>query len=224
MALIVKDRVKETSTTSGTGTLTLAGAVAGFQSFTTIGDGNTTYYAITDGASWEVGIGTFTLSGTTLSRDVILASSNAGAAINCSGSSKDIFVVYPAGKSVYQNANGIIDTPLVAGGKIVVSDLGTLTTGTEVVDLSSAQVFTATITAGNTITFSFSNAPSASQSQVVILRLTNAGGGTIVWPASTKFVGGVAPTFTTTGVDVVGVYYDETTSTYMIFEAGLDMQ
>ena len=84
MALIVKDRVKETSTTSGTGTLTLAGAVAGFQSFTTIGDGNTTYYAITDGASWEVGIGTFTLSGTTLSRDVILASSNAGAAMRLS--------------------------------------------------------------------------------------------------------------------------------------------
>jgi len=65
MPLVFKDRVKETSTTTGTGTLTLAGAVTGFQSFAAIGNGNTTYYTITNGTDWEVGIGTYTSSGTT---------------------------------------------------------------------------------------------------------------------------------------------------------------
>jgi hypothetical protein len=77
MALVVKDRVKETSVTAGTGTLTLAGASAGFQSFAAIGNGNTTYYAIVDvvTGAWEVGIGTYTSSGTTLSRDTVLSNS-----------------------------------------------------------------------------------------------------------------------------------------------------
>jgi len=76
MALVVKDRVKETTTSTGTGTITLAGAIQGYQSFSVVGDGNTTYYTITDGTNWEVGIGTYTASGTTLSRDTILESSN----------------------------------------------------------------------------------------------------------------------------------------------------
>ena len=75
MALVVRDRVQETTTTTGTGTITLAGAVAGFQSFSVIGNGNTTYYCVTSGSSWEVGIGTYTLAGTTLARTTILASS-----------------------------------------------------------------------------------------------------------------------------------------------------
>ena len=77
MALVIKDRVKETTTTTGTGTLTLAGALTGFDAFSEIGDGNNTYYACTDGANFEVGIGTYTLSGTTLSRDTIFESSSA---------------------------------------------------------------------------------------------------------------------------------------------------
>ena len=66
MALVIKDRVKETTTTTGTGTLTLAGAVAGFDSFAEIGNSNTTYYSCTDGTDFEVGLGTYTASGTTL--------------------------------------------------------------------------------------------------------------------------------------------------------------
>jgi len=76
MALVIKDRVKETTTTTGTGTLTLAGALNGFDAFSEIGDGNNTYYACTDGTDFEVGIGTYTLSGTTLSRDTVLESSS----------------------------------------------------------------------------------------------------------------------------------------------------
>lgn len=107
MALVLKDRVKETTTTTGTGTVTLAGAVAGFDAFSVVGDGNTTYYAIvaqTPG-EWEVGIGTYTSSGTTLSRDTVLASSNSGAAVNFSAGTKDVFVTYPAGTAVVASDN-----------------------------------------------------------------------------------------------------------------------
>ena len=99
MALVVKDRVKETTTTTGTGTVTLAGAATGYQSFSVIGDGNTTYYTIVSGNNWEVGVGTYAASGTTLSRDTILESSNAGSAITLSGTS-DVFCTYPAERSV----------------------------------------------------------------------------------------------------------------------------
>jgi len=111
MALVLKDRVKETSATNGTGTVTLAGAVADYQAFSVIGDGNTTYYTIvlTGSDEWEVGLGTYTASGTTLSRDTVLASSNSGSLVNFSAGDKDVFVVYPAGKSVYADSNGDVD-------------------------------------------------------------------------------------------------------------------
>ncbi len=110
MPLVVADRIKETSTTSGTGTLTLAGAVSGFRSFADIGNGNTTYYAIVDSgaATWEVGIGTYTSSGTTLSRDTVLSnSSGTTTKINFSASSKEVFVTYPASKSVHEDASDV---------------------------------------------------------------------------------------------------------------------
>jgi hypothetical protein len=114
MPLVVKDRVQETSTTTGTGTFTLAGAVSGFQSFSAIGDGNTTYYAIVLGSEWEVGLGTYTSSGTTLSRDTILESSNGGTAVNFSAGTKNVFVTYPAEESVYQDATGTAYAPQFA--------------------------------------------------------------------------------------------------------------
>jgi len=106
MALIVKDRVRETTTTTGTGTVTLGGAVSGFQSFSVIGNANTTYYTIVDAiaGSWEVGIGTYTSSGTTLARDTVLESSNAGSLVNFAVGTKDVFVTYPAERSMYVDA------------------------------------------------------------------------------------------------------------------------
>jgi hypothetical protein len=110
MALVVADRVKETSTTAGTGTLTLAGASAGFQSFAVIGDGNTTYYTIVDGTAntWEVGIGTYTASGTTLSRGTVLSnSSGTTTQINFAGNSKDVFVTMPAERIISGVGGGV---------------------------------------------------------------------------------------------------------------------
>ena len=104
MALVFKDRVKETTATTGTGTVTLAGASDGFQSFSVIGDANTTYYTLVSGSEWEVGIGTYTSSGTTLSRDTVLESSNAGSKITLAGTS-DVFCTYPAEKAVVQDSN-----------------------------------------------------------------------------------------------------------------------
>lgn len=110
MALVVKDRVKVSTTTTGTGTLTLGSAATGFQSFSVIGDGNTTYYTITDvgTGAWEVGIGTYTASGTTLSRDAVLESSNGGSLVNFGAGSKDVFVAYPAERAV-MGAMGYIE-------------------------------------------------------------------------------------------------------------------
>ena len=98
MAFVLADRVKETTTTTGTGTVTLAGASAGYQSFSAIGNGNTTYYTIAaqTGTEWEVGIGTYTSAGTTLSRTTVLSSSNSGSLVNFSAGTKDVFVTYPA--------------------------------------------------------------------------------------------------------------------------------
>ena len=98
MAFVLADRVKETTTTTGTGTVTLGGAATGFQSFSAIGNGNNTYYTIAGQgtAEWEVGIGTYTSSGTTLSRDTVLSSSNSGSKVNFSAGTKDVFVTYPA--------------------------------------------------------------------------------------------------------------------------------
>ena len=105
MALAVKDRVKETTTTTGTGTYTLAGAVTGFETFGSVGNSNTTYYCCTDGTNFEDGIGTYTSSGTTLARTTILQSSNSDSAVNWSAGTRTIFCTYPADKAVFKDAS-----------------------------------------------------------------------------------------------------------------------
>ena len=102
MSLVLADRVKETTTTTGTGTITLLGAASGFQSFATIGNGNTTYYAIVGQTTteWEVGLGTYTSSGTTLARTTVYASSNANALVTFSAGTKDVFVTLPSSVTV----------------------------------------------------------------------------------------------------------------------------
>ena len=101
MALVLKDRVLETCTSPGTGTVTLLGAVTGYQSFSTVGNGNTCYYALCDqsGANWEVGIGTYSTAGT-LARTTVLSSSNGGNLTNFSTGSQNVFLTYPSERSV----------------------------------------------------------------------------------------------------------------------------
>jgi hypothetical protein len=129
MALVLKDRVKETSTTAGTGTLTLAGAVNGYQSFAAVGNGNTTYYAIVDpiANTWEVGIGTYTSSGTTLSRTTVLSSSSGGSLVTFAANAKDVFCTYPSEKAVYLDASDVVAQ--LSFGAITATSAA-LTTGT----------------------------------------------------------------------------------------------
>ena len=123
MAIVLKDRVKETASAPGTGTITLGGAASGFQAFSAIGNGNVTYFAIVDAASgaWEVNYGTYTSSGTTLSRNATpLSSSNAGALVNFTGT-VDVFCTYPSEKAIYEETGGNV---LIDGGPITVIGTG----------------------------------------------------------------------------------------------------
>ncbi|CAB4212266.1 hypothetical protein UFOVP1434_1, partial [uncultured Caudovirales phage] len=117
MALVLLDRVKETTTTTGTGTISLDGAVTEFQPFSAIGSGNSTYYCIADqnSADWEVGIGTYTTTGSTLTRDIVISSSNSGALTNFPGGKKDVFVTYPAIKATPLDMTDFTST-VTAGG------------------------------------------------------------------------------------------------------------
>jgi hypothetical protein len=130
MALIVKDRVQETTATTGTGTLTLGGAVLGFQTFAAIGNGNTTYYAINDpiAGDWEVGIGTYTSSGTTLSRDTVLSSSNGGSLVPFGSGTKNVFCTYPSERAVYLNSAGTY--PVQNAFDTLTANTATLVNGT----------------------------------------------------------------------------------------------
>jgi hypothetical protein len=138
MALVVKDRVLETSVSTGTGTFTLDGTLPTYQSFAAIGDGNVAYYAIVsqNSSDWEVGYGTYTASGTTLSRTVVYASSNSGNLVDFTAGQKNVFNTYPAEQAIYQELNG--DLKLV-GGVIGVTIDGT--TGTTLPN-TSFQAFT----------------------------------------------------------------------------------
>jgi hypothetical protein len=108
MALVIKDRVKQTTTTTGTGTLTLNGTIDGFQTFAAaLSDGDTTYYALLEPSTnnWEVGLGTWTEGSSLLARTTILASSNAGSAVNLTAQA-EVFITQPAGKAAFFNAAG----------------------------------------------------------------------------------------------------------------------
>lgn len=148
MPLVVKDRVRENSTTTGTGTLTLSGAVSGFQTFSSaIGNTNTTYYAIVNNTEWEVGLGT--VGAGTLSRDTVLESSNAGSLVNFSAGTKDVFCTYPAEQAVYFNAPNKV---AITGGAIwentnAIASNYTITTNTNAMSVGSV-----TINSGVTVT------------------------------------------------------------------------
>ena len=117
MALVINDRVKVTSTTTGTGAMALGSAVTGFETFAAgIGNSNTTYYAIfnTGTTEWEVGYGTLDGSSANLTRTTVLSSSNSDSAVDFAAGTKDVFCTMPASKTVYLDATG---NPVGASGQ-----------------------------------------------------------------------------------------------------------
>ena len=134
MALVVKDRVKETTTTTGTGSISLGGAVTKFKTFSSaLSNADTTYYAIEQQGNtneFEVGIGTYASIGNTLARTTILSSSNSNNAVDFSAGTKNIFMTYPADKAVYEDASGNISIPGTIDGRDLATD-GTKLNGIE---------------------------------------------------------------------------------------------
>jgi hypothetical protein len=139
MPLVIADRVRETTLTSGTGPITLAGPYLGFQAFSVIGNGNTTCYVIIDAPNlaWEVGIGTYSSAGNTLARTTVLASSNAGSLVNFGAGTKDVILTQPARRSVLVQEGGLGllagTTAFTANGVPYANSSSTLTTGPNLV-------------------------------------------------------------------------------------------
>lgn len=163
MALVLADRVKETTTTTGTGTVTLLGASTGFQSFAAVGNANTTYYTITaqTGTEWEVGIGTYTSSGTTLSRTTVLSSSNGGSLVDFTAGTKDVFVTYPSSRSVYADGTTLTATnssvlPIASGGT---NSTATATAGGIGYGTGTAHAYTSAGSSGQVVTSAGAGAP-----------------------------------------------------------------
>ena len=158
MPLVLADRIRETTTTTGQGTITLDGAVTGFRTFATVGNGNTTYYVIAGQGTneWEVGIGTYTSSGTTLSRDTVLSSS-AGAPTKTtfSAGTKDVWVDYPAGKAVYQDADGVVSASVFQASNGIFVNNTTISTSYTIASGTNGQsVGPVTIASGVSVTVS----------------------------------------------------------------------
>lgn len=205
MALVVKDRVKETTTTTGTGTLTLAGAVAGFQSFSVIGNANTTYYCVTDSTgAWEVGIGTYTASGTTLARTTILASSNSGAAVNLAAGSKEVFCTYPAGKAVSLELSTLSGATLNDG---YTEEVFAVSGTTPALSPTNGSIQTWTLSGNSTPT-----AGTWAAGQSMTLMIDDGSAYTVTWTSvAVTWVGGAAPTLATTGYTVIELWKVGTT-------------
>lgn len=182
MAVKFVNRAKMGTATTGTGTVTLGSASTGYQSFADAGvsDGDTVRYVIEDGANWEIGTGTYTASGTTLSRSVE-ESSNSDAAINLSGSA-EVFVIAAA-------------YDLTVRPETVYALTGT----TPALDPANGTIQTWTLSANSTPTDSLSDGES------ITLMIDDGTAYTITWPTIT-WVGGSAPTLATTGYTVVVIW------------------
>jgi hypothetical protein len=198
MALVIADRVRETSTTTGTGTLTLDGAVSGFQTFSTaIGNTNTCYYTITLGADWEVGLGT--VAAGTLARTTILKSSNAGSAVNFGAGIKDVFATYPADRAVLTDLSQTLTSKTIEAGTFTngyTEEVVTANTSTAyTIDLANGSVQILTLTGNCTFTFPTAT---AGKGFTLLLLQDATGSRTATWPAAVKWPASTAPTITAT--------------------------
>ena len=151
MALVLADRVKETTTTTGTSDFALGGAVSGFATFSSaIGNGNTTYYAIVGGTEWEVGIGT--VAAGTLARTTFIASST-GSAVSFSAGNKNVFCTYPADRAVVEDETLTAYAPqFAASNGLVLNNMTVSASYTIPTGYSASSVGAVTIASGATVT------------------------------------------------------------------------
>jgi len=203
MSLVLADRVRQTTTATGTGTLALDGTVEGFQTFAVIGDNNTTYYTIAGGTQWEVGIGTYYAG--TLARTTLISSST-GSTIDFAAGVKDVFVTYPAEKSVNQDATGVVNISSVSitSGTIVSTRINPRVTSAASAssltpDISASDVYAYTaLAAGLTI-----NAPTGTPvdgDKLIFRLLDNGTSRALTWdttPTGYIVIGVTLPTATT---------------------------
>jgi hypothetical protein len=203
MALVLANRVQESATANTTVSFTLTGAIAGFQTFAVIGDTNTTYYSATDGSgNWEVGLGTYSTTGPTLTRDTIYASSNSNLAVTFSGA-VNVFVTYPSGKSVNLDGSGNVSAlGTVASGTWQGSTIGVAYGGTGVTSSSGANsvvlrdsnsnITVNRVSQANTSTSAAGGTTALTSASSYIQTLIDTGSQTYTLPDATTLTTGVA--------------------------------
>jgi len=151
MSLVVADRIQQTGTANTTVSFTLSATTTAYQSFAVVGNGNTTYYAATDGTNWEVGLGTYSTTGPTLTRTTILSSSNSNTAVTFSGS-VTVWCDYPAGKAVFLDSSNIVTQGLYEMANTISSNY-TIGTGNNAISAGPITIntgVTVTVPTGST--------------------------------------------------------------------------
>ena len=229
MALVVANRVQETSNSSGTGALSLAGAVLGYQTFASgIGNANTTYYALYDSVAhvWEVGIGTVTVNTPSeLSRDTILANSSGNTSpLTLAGNTINVWCDYPASKAVYKDANGDV----TLGGALTVSGTATLAAGAVLNTPASGNLSNCTVDGTDAVGFRNipQNAQTGSYTLVAadsgkhIYHASGAGAATYTIPANGSVAYAIGTAVTFVNLSATSISIAITTDTLYLAGAG----
>jgi hypothetical protein len=233
MALVIDDRVRETTTVTGTNDATLLGAVTGFQAFSVLGNGNTTYYTISDqaGGNWECGIGTYSSVGPTLERTTVLTSSNSGSKVSFPAGTKDVFVTYPSEKAVYLDESGNVQPAL---GNVVASQVNITAQGDLRLEDTSGGQYVAlqapgTVATSYTLTLPVDDGTNG-QALITdgngVLSWSTAASGDVYGPASAtdnavaRFDGTTGKIIQNSAVTIADTTGDITTAGYLITAAG----
>jgi hypothetical protein len=193
MALVLADRVKENSSTTGTGTFTLTGAQLGFQSFAVVGNANTTYYTIQNpGTSeWEVGIGTYTSANTTIARTTVLSSSNSNSVVNFSSGTKDVFVTYPS-----QYAVTTVDTATLTNKRVTPRVSTATSSATPTINTDNVDIYGLTAQAVDITSFSTNLSGTPTNGQKLWIYIVGTAARAITWGASFESSTIILPTTT----------------------------